>query len=100
MKEDIAYQLQLVLDKTDPVNGSRWRHYRGGIYKVLMKAVESNEPHRVKVIYQSDEGYLWEHPLEEWEKEVKLEDGTVVSRFVPLYNEFDIIMKLEDQWDC
>lgn len=52
--------------------GSLWEHYKGGLYKIALKAVESNEPHRLMIIYQNVEtGDLWCHPLEEFEKEVK-----------------------------
>lgn len=89
MKEERVYELQRSLSQIPPLIGSRWRHYGGGIYKVVMKAVESNHPHRVKVIYQSEqEGYVWEHPLEEWEKLVDL-DGVLVKRFAPWREEND-----------
>jgi hypothetical protein len=89
MKEHWVYEAQRSLSQTPPLNGSRWRHYGGGIYKVAMKAVESNHPHRVKVIYESEsEGYVWEHPLEEWNMEVEV-DGILVKRFTPLEDEND-----------
>lgn len=97
MKSDDAYVSQIGLLQMQPLNGSRWVHYKGGIYKVLMKAVESNEPHRVIVLYESEDmGFLWSHSIDEWEKVMELKDGTLVKRFTPYYDTLDI---LENQWD-
>lgn len=85
MKDNFVYELQKKLLQLGPLIGSRWRHYKGDTYKVILKAIESNEPHSVKVIYQSETfGYMWEHSLEEWEKTVDCGDGTVVKRFSPI----------------
>jgi hypothetical protein len=97
MKVEEINDIQLDLSRIHPLIGSKWRHYKGDIYKVLLKAVESNEPHRIKVIYQSESlGYIWEHPLDEWNLMVELEDGSFVQRFSPCY----ISANLERQWDC
>lgn len=101
MKNDLAYRLQSSLSHIEPYINTRWEHYKGGIYRVVMKAVESNEPHRVKVIYEKEsDGSIWEHPLDEWEKEVELDNGNLVKRFSPYYGDvFEIVKIIENHWD-
>lgn len=91
------FEIQNSLKESEPKNGSFWVHYLGGVYKILLKAVQANEPHDIKVIYQNTvTNEIWEHPLIEWQKKVELEDGSIVDRFQPYYNH----EKLEEQWDC
>lgn len=96
MKPNEVYDLQLVLAQLSPADGSRWTHYKGGVYKVVKKGIESNDPHRVFVLYQSeDSSSVWVHSLDEWEKTVT-QDGREVRRFTPYH---DYMRIMEDQWD-
>jgi hypothetical protein len=63
----------------DIAGGQVWRHYRGGIYKVLCLAkIEADET--PVVVYMSPETkQAWVRPVTEWLETV---DG--VSRFTPI----------------
>lgn len=97
MKPEEVYHLQDNLSQIEPLNGSLWRHYKGDVYKVVLKTIESDEPHRVMVHYRSElHGYLWTHTLDEWNKLFQTGDLTT-KRFTPVVE--DIIYSLEEHWD-
>jgi hypothetical protein len=100
MKNKNVYETQASLLKIEPLAGSLWKHYKGGIYKVLMKAVESDEPNNVRVIYQSETlGYIWDHTLEAWNEEIDM-GGFKMKRFTPCVEQIlDYSNGLEEQWD-
>lgn len=92
------FELQRDLTNIGPSIGSLWKHYKGGIYRVIMKAIEANEPYRIKIMYENKiNGYIWEHSLDEWQKDITLEDGTIIKRFSLLEN---CELNVEEQWDC
>jgi len=63
-----------------PEPGSRWQHYRGGIYEVVTAAIEE-EFHRVVVIYRSaNSPVVWSRPIHQWHQEVTLNTETGIAR--------------------
>ncbi len=65
---------------TWPCPWQLWRHYKGGLYHVLIVAVrESNgEP---EVVYQGkDSGHVWIRPVSDWLEKVWV-DGQYRDRF-------------------
>lgn len=75
-----------------PPRGSRWRHYKGGFYRVITCSIEEDtlEP---LVTYRSEEkGGVWTRTLENWLEEVTVDVGATdparvgkkVPRFVPV----------------
>lgn len=96
---DNVYEVQAQLKEMEPKNESLWFHYRGGTYRILLKALEANEPNEVKVIYENiATGHIWELSLSEWQKKVTLEDGRTVDRFSPWVRKEYVNM--EELWDC
>lgn len=85
------------LNTVEPFNGTFWKHYKGSCYKILTKAINSDD-NIVKVIYQDVEtGQVWELPLNEWLKKIVLESGEEVERFSVVNKYFKC---LEEHWDC
>lgn len=71
-----------------PLPGSRWKHYKGGIYSVDFIGVHSSTG-ELEVCYHSlkDEDSiecLWIRPLCEWNQVIAMEEGRVVNRFTPI----------------
>lgn len=68
-----------------PKVGKLYKHYKGGIYRILTLAKHS-ETQDTLVIYQSTEfGSVYARPLEMWFEDVNKsadEDGRVVYRFI------------------
>lgn len=49
---------------TTPANGSKWKHYKGGIYSILYMARDCEDPNRFLVVYRSVEhGSVWVREL-------------------------------------
>lgn len=66
----------------DPlIRAGIYRHYKGGIYKVIAIAMHT-ETREEMVVYRSldDERQLWVRPLEMFREKVKV-DGKPVPRF-------------------
>ncbi len=55
--------------------GSKWRHYKGGIYKLLgcCRLEATLVPHVVYKLWEDgdDHGVWWSRPLSEWDEEVE-----------------------------
>lgn len=62
--------------------GRRYRHYKGGLYRVVAVAFEEATKAEV-VVYTSAErdDCVWVRPLGSWMDELRLSDGRVVRRF-------------------
>ena len=48
---------------------SKWRHYNGRVYTVVLIANERTqypEKYPVTVVYQSESGVIWARPYSEW----------------------------------
>jgi hypothetical protein len=72
----------LSVDKQDEVSVSRgiYRHYKGGLYTVLMIA-RNSETEEEMVVYISDKTQsLWVRPAKMWNEEVEL-NGKKCKRF-------------------
>ena len=57
-----------------------YRHYKGGLYKVLFEATEEATLKTV-VVYQNSKGTYWTRPIEDFLAQVTLPDGRVMPRF-------------------
>ena len=71
----------LALLKDCPAPGTRWRHYRGGLYVVTGSAVDEGtlEP---LVLYRPHGGVpTWARPLRSWNGGVGTTEGGTVRRF-------------------
>jgi hypothetical protein len=67
------------LRENGPAAGSRYRHYKGGSYRVVDNAIhESTLEHLV--IYGDAEGNVWARPLDDWSAFVEV-NGRSVPRF-------------------
>lgn len=42
-----------------PSPGTRWRHFKGNEYEIVALARDCEEPARILVIYQDDDGHVW-----------------------------------------
>ena len=65
-----------------PAEGSRWRHYKGGIYMIVGCATEESSLQAV-VVYRSElTGYVWTRPMSDFFGMIKQDDGRpAVPRF-------------------
>lgn len=55
------------IDMNDPTAGSRWRHAKGGIYRVICRSRDADAPGTPRIITQSEETgrfYAWKE--DEW----------------------------------
>lgn len=71
-----------------PLVGTRWRHYKGGIYTVI--AVGKVEKDQTPcVVYQClADGQVWVRPLYEWQEVVCCRDTfQTFQRFTPVERE-------------
>ena len=60
-----------------------YRHFKGGRYRALLTAKNSENPSESVVIYVSlDHGTMWARPTTMWVEEVLWPDGTRRPRFV------------------
>lgn len=79
---DLTEYVSLVLEGT-PRIGSQWEHYRGGLYKIDVVAIDS-ETLEVRVVYTSlDTSVTWDRPLSSWNMLV-LQGGQWMARFRPV----------------
>jgi hypothetical protein len=63
-----------------PAAGEFWRHFKGGIYRVV--AIAKTESTRTPVVVYSGDGGTWTRPLSEFMETVS-RDGYEGPRFVP-----------------
>lgn len=60
----------------------KYKHYKGNIYEVVGIANHSETLDKMvvyKALYGDNE--LWVRPLEMWDNDIKLSDGSIVKRF-------------------
>lgn len=65
-----------------PKPGSRWQHYKGGIYTVLHTAIDE-ETQLPRVIYSAADGTIWDRRQSVFLEAVVIESGPVL-RFTPI----------------
>lgn len=66
--------------KTKAIIGKNYRHYKGGLYKVISIAVHT-ETDEVLIIYQGVDGNkVWARPRNMFEDTVEI-DGKIINRF-------------------
>jgi len=66
------------------MTGALYRHYKGGLYRLLMDATDEATMTQV-VIYRSEEtGRVWVRPRASWLDHWDTSDGTRVRRFEPV----------------
>jgi hypothetical protein len=63
--------------------GAEYRHYKGGLYRIIDVALHSEDPEQILVIYQNlkQPELVWARPIEMWNETVTLPDGSTVNRF-------------------
>jgi hypothetical protein len=68
-----------------PTPGSLWRHFRGGLYRVVCVAVREHD-HREQVVYEPADGAgpVWVRDLLQWNMKVTPKEGEKVPRFSPV----------------
>lgn len=60
-----------------PKRGQRFRHYKGGLYRVVCRSVRESDLAQL-VTYQNEaDGYVWTRTLEEFTSSVKTDSGEV-----------------------
>ena len=66
-----------MMDK--PVVGGLYRHYKGGMYRILTIARHSETLEEL-VVYAnaSDPALVWARPISMWSETVETKDGTVL----------------------
>lgn len=72
-------QVLETLREQGPRVGSRWRHYKGGVYEVLLVALREGDIAPM-VIYKSADGVVWVRDLQNWRMRVTWQ-GQVVPRY-------------------
>ena len=68
----------------DPLPGTLWWHYKGGVYSVIYRAVNEADLVPVVAYVSVKTGYAWVRPVAEFRDEVTLPDGSTVRRFTEL----------------
>jgi hypothetical protein len=64
-----------------PETGSRWRHYKGGVYVVVGCAMHEGLLEPLVLYRDLDGGITWARPLGDFQASVRI-DGVDVPRFV------------------
>lgn len=83
--EDVAEDV-VIEEHAYPTPGSLWRHFRGGLYRVLCVAVREQD-HREQVVYEPADGAgpIWVRDLAQWAMRITpSKDGEKVPRFAPV----------------
>lgn len=59
-----------------------YRHYKGNLYEVIAIANHSETLEKL-VVYKAlyGEGEIWVRPIEMWDEQVTLNDGSKIKRF-------------------
>lgn len=69
-------------DLREPVVGTTYRHYKGGLYEIVCTGRLSEQRDVVCVVYRSQEkGCIWIRPLSMWSEPVAWPDGLKRERF-------------------
>lgn len=83
LNEDFFYDLVISITGQEEVEslslGSYYRHYKGGLYIVLNKAMHTEDEIEL-VIYKDQEGKVWARPLEMFMDKLEY-NGKIVKRF-------------------
>jgi hypothetical protein len=58
-----------------------WRHYRGGLYTVLLAALDEGTGEPLVVYVAHATGRVWARKACEWQGQVVLPDGRTARRF-------------------
>ena len=86
LKEDVFYDLVISVTEQEEEKkvskGSYYRHYKGGLYVVLNKAMHTEDAIEL-VIYKDQKENIWARPLEMFMDELEYE-GKIVKRFTKL----------------
>ena len=61
--------------------GSKYRHYKGGIYTIVCLARLEENPNKRVVIYTDKDGVNWSRPETNFFSQVTDNDGKRVDRF-------------------
>lgn len=61
--------------------GSTWKHYKGGTYKVIAVALQT-ETEEILIVYTDNVGNVFARPVKMWFDTVKTEEGKILARFV------------------
>lgn len=77
-----AQKLLNALKDTYDVVGCRFRHYKGGLYKVIGEAIHTETEEKL-VIYEDHDGVLWARPKEMFFGKVII-DGKEIKRFTKI----------------
>ena len=52
--------------------GSKWQHYKGGIYTWICSAFLESDRKTVVIIYMAEDGSIWSRPLKEFAERVEV----------------------------
>jgi hypothetical protein len=61
--------------------GSRYRHYKGGLYEMVGPATLESDLSAM-IVYRSADGALWIRPRDVFFEQIEI-DGRLVPRFAP-----------------
>lgn len=76
-------QAQEVLKRSGLTPGDRFRHYRGGLYEVVVCAIHEDTLEPLIVYRSLEKGTIWVRTLANWQESVAV-DGQTVARFTRL----------------
>lgn len=72
-------------EKLTLVPGSMWKHFKGGVYQIVLVCTDSHNPDTKLVIYQNtDTGDVWSRPVSEFLEKLdpaKYPDAEQMYRF-------------------
>jgi len=70
-------------DEEAKLHGATHRHYKGGFYKKLFEAHDSNDPSKILIVYESIEHkIIWIRTKKEWDAFIFNEElGHHIPRF-------------------
>ncbi|MGG0052960.1 DUF1653 domain-containing protein [Bacillus atrophaeus] len=77
-----AQKLLNALKDTYEVVGCRFRHYKGGLYKVIGEVIHTETEEKL-VTYEDQDGVLWEGPKDTFFGKV-IVDGKEIKRFTKI----------------
>lgn len=69
-------------DWIEPQPGELWRHFQGGLHRVVALAVEDDTGREMVVYTSIEDGRTWCRLMARWMNLVTTGDGTTVRRFV------------------
>lgn len=64
--------------------GRKYRHYKGGVYTVLLLAVSTKDGYNEEVVvYRAEkDGSVWTRPVTEWNEKVRL---PLLGEYIPRF---------------